>query len=64
MAALVIAEHNNAAVKGATLNTVTAALEIGKLGGGDGVQGGSFDAAVVVFGNDEYGHVRSLSLRS
>ena len=27
MAALVIAEHNNAAVKGATLNTVTAALQ-------------------------------------
>ena len=35
MAALVIAEHNNAAVKGATLNTVTAALEIGKFGGGE-----------------------------
>ena len=35
MAALVIAEHNNAAVKGATLNTVTAALEIGQFGGGE-----------------------------
>ena len=29
MAALVIAEHDNAAVKGATLNTVTAALACG-----------------------------------
>ncbi len=35
MASLVIAEHDNAHVKGATLNTVTAALEIGKSGGGD-----------------------------
>jgi electron transfer flavoprotein alpha subunit len=35
MAALVIAEHDNASVKGATLNTVTAALEIGKFGGGE-----------------------------
>ena len=35
MASLVIAEHDNASVKGATLNTVTAALEIGKSGGGD-----------------------------
>ena len=35
MAVLVIAEHNNATVKGATLNTVAAALELGKLGGGD-----------------------------
>ena len=35
MAALVIAEHDNASIKGATLNTVAAALEIGKLGGGD-----------------------------
>jgi len=32
---LVIAEHNNASVKGATLNTVAAALEIGQHGGGD-----------------------------
>ncbi|HWH80753.1 MAG TPA: electron transfer flavoprotein subunit alpha/FixB family protein, partial [Burkholderiaceae bacterium] len=32
---LVIAEHDNASVKGATLNTVTAALEIAKSGGGD-----------------------------
>ena len=29
MTTLVIAEHNNAAVKGATLNTVTAALQCG-----------------------------------
>jgi electron transfer flavoprotein alpha subunit len=29
MAALVIAEHNNASIKGATLNTVTAALQCG-----------------------------------
>ena len=29
MAALVIAEHDNTAVKGATLNTVTAALQCG-----------------------------------
>jgi electron transfer flavoprotein alpha subunit len=35
MASLVIAEHDNAHVKGATLNTVTAAIEIGKSGGGD-----------------------------
>ena len=35
MAALVIAEHDNATVRGATLNTVTAALEIAKSGGGD-----------------------------
>ena len=35
MAALVIAEHDNASVKGATLNTVTAALEIAKSGGGE-----------------------------
>ena len=35
MAALVIAEHDNVSIKGATLNTVTAALEIGKFGGGD-----------------------------
>ena len=35
MTVLVIAEHNNASVKGATLNTVAAALEIGQLGGGD-----------------------------
>ena len=35
MATLVIAEHDNATVRGATLNTVTAALEIGKSGGGD-----------------------------
>ncbi len=35
MAALVIAEHNNAAVKGATLNTVTAALQIGQFGDGE-----------------------------
>ena len=35
MAALVIAEHDNASVKGATLNTVTAALDIARSGGGD-----------------------------
>jgi len=35
MSILVIAEHDNASIKGATLNTVTAALEIGKHGGGD-----------------------------
>ena len=35
MATLVIAEHDNASVKGATLNTVTAALEIAKSGGGE-----------------------------
>src|ERR1700712_601361 len=35
MTTLVIAEHDNATVKGATLNTVTAALAIGKSGGGD-----------------------------
>jgi electron transfer flavoprotein alpha subunit len=35
MTALVIAEHNNASVKGATLNTVTAAFELAKFGGGD-----------------------------
>ena len=29
LVALVIAEHNNASVKGATLNTVTAALQCG-----------------------------------
>jgi electron transfer flavoprotein alpha subunit len=35
MAVLVIAEHDQASIKGATLNTVAAALEIGKLGAGD-----------------------------
>ena len=35
MASLVIAEHDNASLKGATLNTVTAALAIEKSGGGD-----------------------------
>ena len=35
MAVLVIAEHDNATIKGSTLNTVAAALELGKLGGGD-----------------------------
>ena len=35
MASLVIAEHDNASLKGATLNTVTAALAIEKIGGGD-----------------------------
>ena len=35
MSCLVIAEHDNATVRGATLNTVTAALEIAKSGGGD-----------------------------
>ena len=32
---LVVAEHDHATVKGATLNTVTAALEISKTGGGE-----------------------------
>ncbi|MDO8457281.1 MAG: electron transfer flavoprotein subunit alpha/FixB family protein, partial [Burkholderiaceae bacterium] len=35
LAILVVAEHDNASIKGATLNTVTAAAEIGKLGGGE-----------------------------
>jgi len=35
MPALVIAEHDHGTLKGATLNTITAALEIGRLGGGD-----------------------------
>ena len=35
MAVLVIAEHDHKSIKGATLNTVAAALEIAKLGGGD-----------------------------
>ena len=35
MTTLVIAEHDNRTVKGATLNTVTAALEIAKRGGGE-----------------------------
>ncbi len=35
MTALVIAEHDNASLKGATLNTVTAAAQITKDGGGD-----------------------------
>ena len=35
MTVLVIAEHDNATVKGATLNTVSAAAEIAKWGGGD-----------------------------
>ena len=29
---LVVAEHDNVSIRGATLNTVTAALEIGKFG--------------------------------
>ncbi len=32
---LVVAEHDNVSIRGATLNTVTAALEIGKFGGAD-----------------------------
>ncbi|MDQ2928482.1 MAG: electron transfer flavoprotein subunit alpha/FixB family protein [Pseudomonadota bacterium] len=35
MAVLVIAEHDNRSVKGATLNTVTAALEVAKSDGGE-----------------------------
>jgi electron transfer flavoprotein alpha subunit len=35
MSILVIAEHDNASIKGATLNTVTAAIEISQAGGGD-----------------------------
>jgi len=35
MAALVIAEHDHGSLKGATLNTVTAALDIARFGGGD-----------------------------
>jgi len=35
MPILVIAEHDHGALKGATLNTVTAATEVGKSGGGD-----------------------------
>ena len=35
MAALVIAEHDNASLKGATLNTVAAAAAIVKIGGGE-----------------------------
>ena len=35
MSCLVIAEHDNTSVRGATLNTVTAALEIAKSSGGD-----------------------------
>jgi electron transfer flavoprotein alpha subunit len=35
MAVLVVAEHDNRALKPATLNTVAAATEIGKAGGGD-----------------------------
>jgi electron transfer flavoprotein alpha subunit len=35
MTVLVVAEHDNATLKGATLNTVTAAVLICKLGGGD-----------------------------
>ena len=35
MAVLVIAEHDHASIKGATLNTVTAALEVGKFGGAE-----------------------------
>ncbi len=35
MAVLVIAEHDNATVKGATLNTVAAGLELGKFGAGE-----------------------------
>src|SRR6185437_371678 len=35
MTILVIAEHDNATVKGATLNTVAAAHEVAKLVGGD-----------------------------
>jgi electron transfer flavoprotein alpha subunit len=35
MTALVIAEHDNASIKGATLNTVAAAAEIAKQGGGE-----------------------------
>ncbi|SIS04808.1 electron transfer flavoprotein alpha subunit, partial [Sphaerotilus natans] len=31
MAALVIAEHDNASIKGATLNTVTAAAQLGEV---------------------------------
>jgi hypothetical protein len=30
------------------------------LGGGDGVEGGALEAGVVVFGDDECGHFKSL----
>ena len=107
MTALVIAEHDNAAIKGATLNTITAAKACGgdvfgeavgqafgvgvqHLGhacdlrgsccggsgvvasdqnvyfataserGGDGVERGTFDGAVVVFGNNQNCHFLML----
>ena len=60
MTALVIAEHDNATIKGATLNTVTAAVACG----GDGVERRALEQRVFVFGNDEDPHLRSPSLRS
>jgi electron transfer flavoprotein alpha subunit len=51
MAALVIAEHDNASIKGATLNTVTAALacggEVHVLVAGDGAAGAAAAAAQI-----------------
>ena len=72
MPILVIADHDNQTIRGATLNTIAAAAKIGGdivvlvAGGGcaaagdgrgDGVQGGGFEGAVVVFGNHEGCHV-------
>jgi electron transfer flavoprotein alpha subunit len=52
MATLIIAEHNNASLKGATLNTVTAATKIGGdvhvLVAGQGCQGAADAAAKIV----------------
>ena len=60
MTALVIAEHDNASIKGATLNTVAAAGERCA----DGVVGRTLQGAVVVFSDDEGCHVRSPWLHS
>lgn len=53
MAVLVIAEHDHGTLKGATLNTVTAATEIGKGGGGD--------VHVLIAGQDAQGAAQAAS---
>jgi electron transfer flavoprotein alpha subunit len=54
MSALVIAEHDNATVKGATLNTVTAALEIVKSSGGG-------DVHVLIAGSNAAGAAKAAA---
>ena len=69
MSVLVIAEHDHGTLKGATLNTVTAASEIGKSGGGDvhvliagQNAGGAAQAAAQIVGVAKVLHADGASL--